>query len=98
MKTIIKTPEFDKWFNGIKDSTTQARLAARLKKAKFGLLGDVKPVGESVWEMREFFGAGWRMYFIQRGEVIIVMLGGGDKSTQQRDIAKAIALSKLFEE
>lgn len=98
MKTIKFTPEFDKWFNGIKDTTTKARLTARLKKAKFGLLGDVKSVGESVWEMREFFGAGWRMYFIQQGDVIIVMLGGGDKSTQQRDIVKAIALSKKLEE
>jgi putative addiction module killer protein len=59
-----------------------------------GNLGDVKPVGEGVWEMREFFGSGWRMYYLQRGDVLIVMLGGGDKSTQPADIAKAIAMAK----
>ena len=63
-----------------------------------GLLGDVQPVGEGVFEMREFFGAGWRMYYIQRGPILIVMLGGGDKSTQQADIAAAIALSKTLPE
>ena len=59
-----------------------------------GNLGDVKPVGEGVWEMREFFGPGWRMYYLQRGDVLIVMLGGGNKSTQSADIAKAIAMAK----
>jgi putative addiction module killer protein len=62
-----------------------------------GNLGDVKPVGESVWEMRKFFGHGWRMYYVLQGDVLIVMLGGGDKSTQQTDIARAIVLSKTFE-
>ena len=59
-----------------------------------GNLGDVKPVGEGLWEMREFFGSGWRMYYLQRGNVLIVMLGGGNKSTQSADIAKAIAMAK----
>ena len=59
-----------------------------------GNLGDVKPVGEGVWEMREVFGPGWRMYYLQRGNLLIVMLGGGDKSTQPVDIAKAIAMAK----
>jgi putative addiction module killer protein len=58
----------------------------------------VKPVGESVWEMREFFGPGWRMYYTQRGNALIVMLGGGDKSTQGADIARAIALAATLEE
>lgn len=61
-------------------------------------MGDVKPVGEGVWEMREFFGPGWRMYFVQRGAVLIVMLGGGDKLTQAADIAKAIALAGTLED
>jgi putative addiction module killer protein len=61
-------------------------------------LGDVKPVGDGVFEMREFFGAGWRMYFIQRDNIVIVMLGGGDKSTQTADIAKAIKLATTIEE
>lgn len=80
------------------DNPTKRRLARRLEKTQSGNLGHVKPVGESVWEMREFFGPGWRMYYIQQGDVIIVMLGGGDKSTQQRDIAKAIELSKTLED
>jgi len=57
----------------------------------------VKPVGQGVMEMREFFGPGWRMYYVRRGDVLIVMLGGGDKSTQQSDIAAAQALAQTLE-
>jgi putative addiction module killer protein len=63
-----------------------------------GNLGDVKPVGDGVVEMREHFGSGWRMYYIQRGETLIVMLGGGDKSSQSADIAKAVKLAATIEE
>jgi putative addiction module killer protein len=70
----------------------------RLRKAQLGNLGDVKPVGEGVWEMREFFGPGWRMYYIQQGTVVIVMLGGGDKSTQAIDTATSVQLTRLFKE
>ena len=77
---------------------SRIRLAKRLDKVQRGLLGDVEPVGEGVSEMREFFGPGWRMYFIERKDTIIVMLGGGDKSSQAADIAAAIALSKTIEE
>ena len=63
-----------------------------------GNLGDVEPVGDGVFEMREHFGPGWRMYYVQRGDVLIVMLGGGDKSTQQTDIDRAIALAKSLED
>ena len=98
MIIIKRTPEFEKWISGIKDNVTRIRLERRLDKVERGNFGDVKSVGDEVWEMREFFGAGWRMYYIQRGDVIIVMLGGGDKSTQQTDIAKAIVLSKLIED
>lgn len=98
MIIIKRTPEFEKWINGIRNNVTRIRLERRLDKVERGNFGDVKSVGDEVWEMREFFGAGWRMYYIQRGDVIIVMLGGGDKSTQQTDIAKAIALSKLMED
>jgi len=94
MNTIVFTTEFEEWFDSLKDIRTKSRLTTRLKKVELGNFGDVKSVGEGVWEMREFFGSGWRMYYIQQGEVIIVMLGGGNKSTQQRDIKKAIALSK----
>ncbi|WP_419642172.1 type II toxin-antitoxin system RelE/ParE family toxin, partial [Thiolapillus sp.] len=73
-------------------------LATRLRKASLGNLGDVKPVGEGVCEMREFFGPGWRMYYTLRGEVLIVMLGGGDKSTQHKDIDRAITLARTLED
>ena len=98
MIEIKRTPEFDRWFNGLKDVTTKMRLVTRLKKVSRGNLGDVQSVGEGVSEMREHFGKGWRMYFVQRGSVLVVMLGGGDKSTQARDIVKAIALSKPLED
>ena len=87
---MVKTlPEFDKWLNGLKDRITRLRLSRRLDNAQRGNLGDVKPVGEGIFEMREHFGPGWRMYYTKRGETLIVMLGGGDKSSQERDIAKA---------
>jgi putative addiction module killer protein len=90
MYEIVFTAEFDKWLNDLRDSMTKRRLARRLEKVSNGNIGDIKHVGENVYEMREFFGSGWRMYYIQQGDVIIVMLGGGDKSTQQSDIIKAI--------
>lgn len=77
---------------------TALRLARRLDKAQRGTLGDVKPVGHGVCEMREHFGPGWRMYYVQRGAVLIVMLGGGDKSTQNADIARAVELAVTLEE
>ena len=94
MYSITETEVFSNWLNGLKDTITRARLIKRLQRAALGNLGDTKPVGEGVFEMREFFGPGWRMYYIQRGDVLIVMLGGGDKSSQQRDIERAIQLSK----
>ena len=98
MFEIAFTDEFDHWFDALRDSSTKRRLFTRLRKAERGNLGDIKPVGEGVWEMREHFGAGWRMYYIQRGQLLIVMLGGGDKSSQQRDIERAIALAKTLED
>lgn len=98
MFTLRRMPEFDAWFESLRDGMTQRRLVARLRKATLGNLGDVKPVGGGVFEMREFFGPGWRMYYVQSGSVVIVMLGGGDKATQQRDIAAAQALAANLEE
>jgi len=94
MYQVKLTSEFSAWFNRIKDSLTRKRLGMRLRKAQLGHLGDVKPVGEGVWEMREFFGPGFRMYYVQHGQALIVMLGGGDKSTQPADIAQAVTLAK----
>ncbi|MDP1929007.1 MAG: type II toxin-antitoxin system RelE/ParE family toxin [Thiobacillus sp.] len=98
MYTIKRTEEFADWFAGIKDGRTRIRLATRLRKATLGNLGDTRTVGEGVFEMREHFGPGWRMYYIQRGTALIVMLGGGDKSTQSADIAKAIKLAATLED
>lgn len=89
--TIEQTPAFVAWMRSQRDAATRARLNLRLRKAQLGNLGDVKPVGGGVFEMREHFGAGYRMYYVQRGSRLIVMLGGGDKSSQQRDIDHAIA-------
>lgn len=98
MYTIKTLSEFDLWIDGLKDNMTRVRLARRLEKAARGNLGDVKSVGEGVCEMREFFGAGWRMYYVQRGDQIVVMLGGGDKSSQQKDIEVAKSRAQLLED
>lgn len=98
MFLLKRTEEFNAWLFGLKDGVTHRRLLARLRKATLGNLGDVNPVGEGVFEMREHFGAGWRMYYLQRGAVLIVMLGGGVKSTQSADIAKAIQLAATLED
>jgi len=97
MFTVKTLPEFTEWLDAIKDKLTVMRLRKRLRKVMLGNLGDVKSVGQGVFEMREFFGPGWRMYYVQQGDVLIVMIGGGEKSTQQADIASAIALSKTLE-
>ncbi|MSQ71535.1 MAG: type II toxin-antitoxin system RelE/ParE family toxin [Betaproteobacteria bacterium] len=98
MFAVKHTPEFDEWFDSLKDRPTRIRLLRRLEKATRGLLGDVAPVGDGVQEMREFFGPGWRMYFVQRRKILIVMLGGGDKSSQTRDIESAKALASTLTE
>jgi putative addiction module killer protein len=77
---------------------TKRRLVARLRKAQLGNLGDIKPVGNGIFEMPEHFGPGWRMYYVQRGTVLIVMLGGGDKSTQDADINEAKRLADSLED
>ena len=98
MYTVKLTATFERWLAGLKDNTTRLRLARRLDKAQRGNLGDVKSIGSGVCEMREHFGPGWRMYFLQREKTLIVMLGGGDKSSQSADIKKATALAATIEE
>jgi len=73
-------------------------LSRRLDKAQRGNLGDVKPVGDGVCETREHFGPGWRMYYAKRGDTLIVMLGGGDKGSQEADIAKAKQRETMLED
>lgn len=96
MFSIVETAYFSEWMNGLKDHATRIRLARRLDKARRGNLGDVKPVGFGVFEMREVFGPGWPMYYTERAGSLIIMLGGGDKSSQGKDIAKVQMMAKEF--
>ncbi len=89
MFTVRLTEEFQRWLDGLSDKRTQIRIVARLRMAEAGNLGDWAPVGGEVSEMRVHFGPGYRLYFTRRGGVLIVMLAGGDKSTQSRDIKRA---------
>lgn len=96
--TVKRLEEFSDWLKGLKDGLTRLRLIKRLRKVQLGNLGDVESVGEGVYEMREHFGPGWRMYYVQKGSALIVMIGGGDKSTQRTDINRAIELAKSLED
>lgn len=98
MPTVKLTANFEDWLSGIKDGMTRRRLGRRLEKAQAGNLGDVASVGAGVCEMREHFGPGWRMYYMQKGDVLIVMLGGGDKATQSADIVAAKKLAATLED
>jgi len=92
-KTVLTTDVFDQWFDSLRDKIGKKRIQARIRHAELGNLGDCEAVGEGVSEMRIHYGPGYRLYFIQRGLEIIIVLAGGDKSTQSRDIelAKEIA-------
>jgi putative addiction module killer protein len=94
MKTILTTETFDHWFDGLRDAQIKARVKNRLRRAESGLFGDCKPVGEGVSEMRIDYGQGYRLYFIQRQFEIVVLLAGGDKSTQDKDIKTALHLAR----
>lgn len=98
MYEITFTPGFESWLNGLSDRRTRIRLSRRLTRAKRGLLGDVVSVGQGVFEMREFFGPGWRMYYAFRGRNLLLMLTGGSKGSQTADIERAIALQHTVEE
>lgn len=99
MYKIKKMAEFDVWFSGIRDSLTKRRLGARLRKVALGNFEDIAPIADAngLWEMREHFGAGWRMYYVQRNEVVVVMLGGGCKATQVVDIKTVKKLLQSLE-
>ena len=97
MIEVRQTTRFATWLAGLRDERARARILKRLDRAQAGNLGDVAPVGGGVSEMRIFYGPGYRVYFIQRGSELIVLLCGGDKSTQNADIAEARALAKEIE-
>lgn len=94
MKTIFTTREFDDWFDALKDKVGKAKIKARIDRAELGNFGDSKPVGNGVSEMRIHFGPGYRVYFFQRGLEIVILLAGGDKSTQSKDIKTALDLAE----
>jgi putative addiction module killer protein len=91
--TILQTEVFDGWLRGLKDHRARQRIAARIRHAGLGHFGDVAHIGDGVSEMRIHYGPGYRLYFMRRGETVYLLLCGGDKSSQKRDIklAKQIA-------
>ncbi len=94
MPAIFTTPVFDKWFERLRDRKAAARIQARIDRAESGNLGDCKPVGEGVSEMRIDYGPGYRLYFLQRGPEVVILLAGGGKPTQAKDIELAKKLAK----
>ncbi|MDP1657870.1 MAG: type II toxin-antitoxin system RelE/ParE family toxin [Methylotenera sp.] len=91
---VEQTEAFAKWHSALRDLRAKTAIARRIDRAEHGNLGDVKPVGGDVSEMRVDVGAGYRVYFTLRGGVVVVLLAGGDKSTQQADIKRAVELAK----
>jgi len=98
MIQIQQTETYAKWFAGLRDRVARARIDIRIRRLSLGNAGDTKPVGEGVSELRVDHGPGYRIYFIQRGEVVIVLLAGGDKSTQDKDIRNAKDLANDLKE
>ncbi|RJF92984.1 type II toxin-antitoxin system RelE/ParE family toxin [Sphingomonas cavernae] len=98
MIEIRQTETYAKWFRKLRDRTARARIDIRIRRVSLGNFGDVKPVGEGVSELRVDYGPGYRVYFVQRGEVVVILLCGGDKASQEGDIVKAKALAADLEE
>lgn len=94
MIEIRKTPTFAKWIDGLRDIRARARVLARIERLAGGNAGDVKPVGEGVSEMRIAYGPGYRVYFQKRGRSLVILLAGGDKGSQKRDIDTALRLAR----
>ena len=97
MFSIRSLPEFTDWLDGLKDESVRGVIVARIKRLELGLMGDVQSVGGSVSELRIHWGAGWRLYFTRRGSQLIVLLVGGSKRTQKKDIKRAKALAALLD-
>ncbi len=98
MYEIRRTDTFSKWLDRLRDARARVRVLSRLTRVEGGNLGDHKPVGEDVSELRIDYGPGYRVYFTKRGSTIIVLLVGGDKSSQKQDIKRAIQLAQELEE
>jgi len=92
VKTVKQTGEYRKWYNRLSDLKTKARIDVRIQRLAMGHAGDAKAIDANVKELRFHFGPGYRVYFTEMGGEIVILLAGGDKSTQEADIKKAIAL------
>jgi len=94
VNSLIATPEFERWLEKLRDAKGKARILSRLDSAAIGNFGDCQSVGEGATEMRIHFGPGYRVYFTRRGTFVYVLLIGGDKSTQKRDIKRALKMAR----
>ena len=94
MIEIRQTEVYSRWFRGLRDRQARARIDNRIRRLSLGNPGDVRPVGEGVSEIRIDYGPGYRVYFVQRGGALIVLLAGGDKDSQERDIRRAQELAR----
>ena len=94
MIEIRQTEAYAKWFDRLRDRKARARIDARIRRLSLGNPGDVKPVGEGVSELRIDYGPGFRVYFVRRGRTVVILLAGGTKASQARDIASALALAR----
>ena len=97
MVDIRQSSTFDTWLNGLRDVAARARILVRIDRLAAGNPGDHKNVGDGVMELRMTFGPGYRVYYMQRGELLIVLLAGGDKSGQPADVAKAKIIAATWE-
>ena len=98
MTAVRQTEAYAKWFGKLRDGQARARIAIRIRRLSLGNPGDVKAVGEGVSELRIDYGPGYRVYYVARGEEIVILLCGGDKSTQDSDIKAAKALARELKE
>lgn len=94
---VRQTKEFADWLRALRDERAKARIAERLRRLAFGHFGDVVPVGQGVSELLIHYGPSYRVYFCRRGRAVVLLLCGGDKSSQRRDIVRALALARLIE-
>jgi putative addiction module killer protein len=94
MIEVRQTEAYSQWFNALRDRQARARIDVRIRRLSMGNPGDVKPVGRGISELRIDYGPGYRVYFIQRRDTLIILLAGGDKSTQAQDIKTALDLAK----
>jgi len=93
MVEIIKSDTFDRWLRKLRDPQAKARVEMRIRRLSLGNAGDVQPIGEGLSEMRIDYGPGYRLYYTQRNSILILLLCGGDKRTQQKDIVKAMKIA-----